>query len=92
MLAGVLVALALVEIGGEGDKRGEDLREDPARPGRRRDRVRSRRRTSTRRVATGEHPEEVRLAIDGNPTGTSWLTETYTASPRWPPTARPASG
>jgi eukaryotic-like serine/threonine-protein kinase len=27
----------------------------------------------------GEHPEEVGLAIDGNP-GTSWHTETYTAS------------
>jgi serine/threonine protein kinase len=27
----------------------------------------------------GEHPEEVRFAVDGNPTGTGWTTETYTA-------------
>jgi hypothetical protein len=80
VLAGVLVALALVEIGGEGDKRGEDLREPPA-----------------AQAGSGiefqeatdfdpegdnaEHAEEAALAIDANPTGTSWLTETYESSP-----------
>jgi hypothetical protein len=28
-----------------------------------------------------EHPEEVELAIDGDPTGTAWSTETYTTGP-----------
>jgi eukaryotic-like serine/threonine-protein kinase len=29
----------------------------------------------------GEHPDEVELAIDGNPTGSAWTTETYTSGP-----------
>jgi tRNA A-37 threonylcarbamoyl transferase component Bud32 len=29
----------------------------------------------------GEHPDEVQLAIDGNPTTTAWTTETYESGP-----------
>ena len=34
-----------------------------------------------------EHAEEVPLAVDGNPTGTSWTTENYTTGPALPDAA-----
>ena len=80
VLAGVLVALALVEIGGEGDKRGEDLREPPAAQAG--DGIEFAEATDfDPEGGDGEHPDEAGLAIDANPTSTSWPTETYTASP-----------
>jgi serine/threonine-protein kinase len=79
VLAGVLVALALVELGGEGGKRGEDVREPNATAG-----------GSGVELAgaedfdpegtDGERSDLVDLAVDGNP-NTSWQTETYRDSP-----------
>jgi hypothetical protein len=81
VLAGVLVALALVELGGEGSKRGEEVRGDPpaAQAG---DGIELADATDFDPEGDdAEHPEEAELAIDSNPTGTSWLTETYSTAP-----------
>jgi serine/threonine-protein kinase len=83
VLAGVLVALALVELGGEGMERGAGLREDPpaAASG---DEIEPAGASDFDPEGTPEpteHPEEVELAIDANPEGTSWLTETYNTAP-----------
>jgi serine/threonine-protein kinase len=80
VLAGVLVALALVEIGGEGDKRGQDLRE-PNAPASGAEIELSSATDFDPEGADGEHAEEVDLALDGDPRGTSWLTETYDTAP-----------
>jgi serine/threonine-protein kinase len=81
VLAGVLVALALVEIGGEGEKRGEDVRGSGPNAA-----------ASGAGIELAgaedfdpegddaEHADEVQLAIDANP-GTAWVTETYTTAP-----------
>ena len=80
VLAGVLVALALVELGGEGAKRGEDLRENPTAPAS--GGIEFQQATDFDPEGDDvEHAEEAPLAIDGNPTGTSWVTETYSTSP-----------
>jgi eukaryotic-like serine/threonine-protein kinase len=81
VLAGVLVALALVEIGGEGDKRGEDVRGNgPSAAASGEGIELAGAEDFDPEGGDGEHPEEVPLAIDGNPTGTSWVTETYTGT------------
>jgi len=81
VLAGVLVALALVELGGEADERPASVAgsEDPAPEG-------------GEEIALvnpadfdpvggdGEHPEAVGDAIDGDP-DTFWLTSTYSTGP-----------
>ena len=76
VLAGVLVALALVELGGEGEKRGEGLRQ-PAAAASGGDIEIESVEDFDPEGDDSEHPEELRLAIDGDPVGTSWLTETY---------------
>ncbi len=78
VLAGVLVALALVELGGEGDQRGQDLRE-PTAPGAGGEFELASAEDFDPEGGDGEHPDEVGLALDGDP-GTSWVTETYTVS------------
>ena len=82
VLAGVLVALALVEIGGEGEKRGQDVRESPS-PQASGDEIEivEVEDFDPEGTGEGEHPEEAAFATDGNPTGTSWLTETYNSAP-----------
>jgi eukaryotic-like serine/threonine-protein kinase len=81
VLAGVLAALALVELGGESRKTPAEVAgsEDPA-P------------TSGEEITitgaedydpegtSGEHPDEVQEALDGDP-ATSWSTESYDAGP-----------
>jgi eukaryotic-like serine/threonine-protein kinase len=83
VLAGVLVALALVEIGGEGDKRGQDLRGDEpnASPSGAEIEITDVDDFDPEGTGEGEHPDEVELATDANPEGTSWLTETYNTAP-----------
>jgi serine/threonine-protein kinase len=76
VLAGVLVALALVELGGEPESRPRD--EGPSTPG------------AGLQIAEVndfdpdgddvEHAEEVGAVTDGDPTGSSWSTENYVAS------------
>jgi len=79
VLAGVLVALALVELGGESQNREPEG--GPSAP------------PSGGEIALSnpsdfdpggdnvEHTDEVELALDGNASGTSWSTENYVASP-----------
>ena len=83
VLAGVLVALALVEIGGEGEKRGADVREDSPVAAGSGDgiEIADVEDFDPEGTGEGEHPEEAALVTDGNPTGTSWLTETYNSAP-----------
>jgi hypothetical protein len=78
VLAGVLVALALVELGGEGEQRGQDLRE-PTAAGAGGELELASAEDFDPEGGDGEHPDEVGLALDGDP-GTSWVTETYTVS------------
>ena len=76
VLAGVLVALALVELGGEGDQRGRDIRE-PAAPGSGAEIELDSAEDFDPEGDDEEHADEVGLALDGDPAGTSWATETY---------------
>ncbi len=81
VLAGVLVALALVELGGEGAKRGADVRDDPIAQGSGDEfELQEAIDFDPEGTGEGEHPDEVGLALDGDPTTTSWLTETYTGA------------
>jgi eukaryotic-like serine/threonine-protein kinase len=79
VLAGVLVALALVEIGGEPESRPRD--EGPSAPP-------SGGEISIQEVSDfdpggddEEHTDEVGAVTDGDAQGTSWSTENYIASP-----------
>jgi hypothetical protein len=79
VLAGVLVALALVEIGGEPESRPRD--EGPSAPP-------SGGAIEIVEVSDfdpggdgEEHADEVRAVIDGDAEGTAWSTENYVASP-----------
>jgi hypothetical protein len=92
VLAGVLVALALVELGGESNEPNTEVAgsetEAPA---------------SGAEIplsnpvdfdpfgTEGEHPEEVDLAIDGDP-ATKWLTESYDAGPALDASGKPGVG
>ena len=78
VLAGVLVALALVELGGEGEKRGEDIRGSNAPPPG----------AEVELAGAGdfdpngtpeqeESPELVRDAVDDDAEGTAWVSEHY---------------
>ena len=78
VLAGVLVALALVELGGEGSKRGEEIRGGTAPPPG----------AEVELAGAGdfdpngtpepeESPELVSDAIDDDPSGSAWLSEHY---------------
>jgi hypothetical protein len=81
VLAGVLVALALVEIGGEGEKRGEDLRgDDQEAPVAGAEIELTAAADFDPEGTGGEHPDEVGGAIDGSPES-AWTTETYTTAP-----------
>ena len=79
VLAGVLVALALVELGGEGEKRGADIREPQAPASGAEIEI-----TAATDFDPGgddaEHSDEVNGAFDGSPES-SWSTETYTTAP-----------
>ena len=92
VLAGVLVALALVELGGESDQPNSEVagNEEEAPP------------SGTEIelsnpvdydpfVDDGEHPEAVDLAIDGDPS-TFWLTSTYDAGPAMEAAGKPGVG
>ncbi len=80
VLAGVGVALAIVGLGGSDSLQEQREEDDPA--------VAASGNEIEITAATdfdpegdsSEHPDEVGLAIDGNPT-TSWTTESYTAAP-----------
>ncbi|CAN5202129.1 hypothetical protein BH24ACT23_BH24ACT23_08460 [soil metagenome] len=91
VLAGVLVALALVELG------GETTREEP-RGGTDLSAPASGDEISIDAVdafdpvgGDGEHSDEVSLATDGNPQ-TAWTTETYTDSPSMEANGKPGVG
>ena len=82
VLAGVLVALALVELGGESDEAPSEVAgsqeaapdsgtEIPIAAAQDYDPI----------AGDGEHPEEVDLALDGDPE-TFWLTSTYQTGPQ----------
>ena len=95
VLAGVLVALALVELGGESDRPNSEVAGseteapasgaeiplsdptdfDPFGTG----------------TPSGEHPEAVDFAVDGDPT-TNWLTESYEAGPTLEAAGKPGVG
>ena len=93
VLAGVLVALALVELGGESDKPNSEVAgsetEAPS--------------SGTKIELSNpvdfdpdgddgeEHPDEVDLAIDGDPS-TFWLTSTYQAGPALEASGKPGVG
>jgi len=93
VLAGVLVALALVELGGEADERPSSVAgsEDEEAP------------SSGEEIAVsnpadfdpvggdGEHPEAVEFAIDGDP-ATFWPTSTYEAGPSLDAAGKPGVG
>ena len=82
VLAAVVAALLIVGLGGDkGTKR--ERGEAPAAPssGNEVELVDSGTVDFDPEGGDGEHPEEVDLATDGNPTGTAWSTETYTAAP-----------
>jgi eukaryotic-like serine/threonine-protein kinase len=79
VLAGVLVALALVELGGEGEERGAGLREPPA-PVAGDEIDLTAASDFDPEGDDGEHPEEVNGAIDGS-AESAWSTETYTTAP-----------
>src|SRR5687768_2620879 len=92
VLAGVLVALALVELGGESDKPNSEVagEETEAPAG------------GTEIPLTdpldfdpfgtsGEHPDEVDLAIDGD-AETRWVTESYDAGPTLEVAGKPGGG
>ena len=89
VLAGVLVALALVELGGEPDSRPSG--EGPSAP------------PSGGEIelvdsadfdpvgGDGEHPDDVGLATDGDPTS-AWTTESYQDSPTLADAGKPGVG
>jgi serine/threonine protein kinase len=81
VLAGVLVALALVEIGGEGDKRGEEVRGDPPAEASGDEIELVAASDFDPEAGDGEHPDETELAIDADQTQSNWLTSTYTVGP-----------
>jgi serine/threonine-protein kinase len=91
VLAGVLAALALVEIGGEPESRPRD--EGPSSPPSGGE-IQLSRDASDFDPPPGdgtEHTEEVGLAVDGNP-GTYWATETYNTSADMEANGKPGVG
>ncbi|HYH60423.1 MAG TPA: hypothetical protein VD766_01015, partial [Solirubrobacterales bacterium] len=81
VLAAVLVALALVELGGESNNPASDIAGDETPAEDLGDEIPLSNPTDYDPViGDGEHPEAVDLAIDGD-TETFWLTSSYTASP-----------
>ncbi|MDQ3728518.1 MAG: protein kinase [Actinomycetota bacterium] len=81
VLAGVLVALALVELGGESDKPPTQIEgSESTAPEGGAEIALSNPVDYDPEGDDAEHPEAVDLAIDGDP-ATFWLTESYNASP-----------
>ncbi len=81
VLAGVLVALALVELGGESDKPNTEVAgESTTAPASGEELELANPVDFDPIGGDGEHPEAVDLAIDDDP-ATFWLTSTYSAGP-----------
>ena len=79
VLAATAAALVIAALSGGGDKQRENTRRGGTPPGRLRGRT-HRGPDFDPEGGDGEHPDEVKLAIDGIP-NTTWQTETYTAGP-----------
>ena len=81
VLAGVLVALALVELGGEADEEPSSVAGSETEAPESGDEIELSNPVDYDPLGDdGEHPEAVDLVVDGNPT-TSWPTESYTSGP-----------
>jgi hypothetical protein len=92
VLAGVLVALALVELGGESSKPNTEVAgEQPEAPASGTEITLSNPTDFDPVGGDGEHPEEVDAAIDGDP-ATHWLTESYEAGPALEASGKPGVG
>ena len=92
VLAGVLVALALVELGGESDRPNTEVAgEETEAPASGTEIELSAPADFDPFGTAGEHPEEVGLAIDGDP-ATNWLTESYDAGPALEASGKPGVG
>jgi serine/threonine-protein kinase len=92
VLAGVLVALALVELGGESDKPNSEVAGEETEAPASGTEIELLNPADFDPVGgDGEHPEEVDLAIDGSPS-TSWPTSTYQAGPTLEAAGKPGVG
>ena len=91
VLAGVLVALALVELGGEADESPSEVAGSEPAPSSGGEIELSNPVDYDPVGGDGEHPEAVDLAIDGSPE-TFWLTSTYSSGPVLEDSGKPGVG
>jgi eukaryotic-like serine/threonine-protein kinase len=91
VLAGVLVALALVELGGEADQRPSEVEGSATAPSSGEEIELSNPEDYDPVGGDGEHPEAVEMAIDGDP-ASFWLTSTYELGPGLDASNKPGVG